>query len=240
MLSRFRPFLTPLVVALASAAPAASWANSFAECPQFFAGKPPTVTGYGQLRAVCFNEFAVLHSGQTKTPIFVAQRLNAKALNKAKDLKRKDKYYEEARLPDAERAYLSDYRNSGYSRGHMAAAGDMSTVQGKAQSYSLSNMVPQDPKQNGNAWSRIEQDTRRYIRRAKGDVYVITGPVFGNAPRTIGDNRVWVPQAVFKMVYDPSTNQRWVHLQANQASTRAGKPISYEAFVQQTGIRLID
>ena len=236
MFSRLSVFLAPVL--LCAAAPAL--AAGFDDCPQFFSGKPPSTSAYGQLRPLCFEEFAVLHSGQTKTPIFVAQRLNARMLEQAKDLKRSDKFYEEARLPEAERAQLSDYRRSGLSRGHMAGAADMGTKFGKAQSYSLANMVPQDPKQNGNAWSRIEQDTRRYIRRAKGDVYVITGPVFGNAPRTIGDNRVWVPQAVFKMVYDPATNQRWVHLQANQASTRAGKPISYEAFVQQTGIRLID
>ena len=102
-------------------------------------------------------------------------------------------------------------------------------------------MVPQDPTQNGKPWSQIEQDTRRYIRRARGDVYVITGPVFSSRkPHTIGDSEVWVPDAVFKMVYDPATGERWVHLQANQKSTRAGKPISYEEFVQRTGIRLLN
>ncbi|MFC3217028.1 hypothetical protein [Comamonas sp. JC664] len=34
----------------------------------------------------------MLHSGQTKTPIFVAQRLNARMLDQAKDLKRSDKF----------------------------------------------------------------------------------------------------------------------------------------------------
>ena len=237
MFSRLSVFLAPVL--LCAAAPAL--AAGFDDCPQFFSGKPPSISAYGQLRPLCFEEFAVLHSGQTKTPIFVAQRLNARMLEQAKDLKRSDKFYEEARLPEAQRALLADYRRSGLSRGHMAAAGDMATRFGKAQSYSLANMVPQDPTQNGKPWSQIEQDTRRYIRRAKGDVYVITGPVFSShKPRTIGEGKVWVPDAVFKMVFDPSTNQRWVHLQDNKASTRAGEPLSYEAFVQKTGIRLLD
>lgn len=223
---------------LCAAAPAL--AAGFDDCPQFFAGKPPSTSAYGQLRQICLDEFAVLHSGQTKTPIFVAQRLNARMLEKAKDLKRSDKFYAESRLPSADRAQLSDYKHSGLSRGHMAAAGDMSTKQGKAQSYSLANMVPQDPTQNGKPWSQIEQDTRRYIRRAQGDVFVITGPVFGKQRRTIGEGQVWVPDAVFKMVYDPATGQRWVHLQDNQPSAKAGKPLSYEEFVQRTGIRLLD
>lgn len=249
MFSRLSVFLAPVL--LCAAAPAL--AAGFDDCPQFFSGKPPNTNAYGQLRQICLNEFAVLHSGQTKTPIFVAQRLNARMLEQAKDLKRRDKFYPESRLPSADRAQLSDYKNSGLSRGHMAAAGDMSTKDGKAQSYSLANMVPQDPTQNGKPWSQIEQDTRSYIRRAKGDVFVITGPVFRpvlrtvgdsqvDSPerRTIGDGQVWVPDAVFKMVYDPSTGQRWVHLQDNQPSTKAGPPISYAEFVQRTGIRLLD
>ncbi|MCS4293397.1 endonuclease G [Comamonas sp. BIGb0152] len=236
MFSRLSVFLAPVL--LCAAAPAL--AAGFDDCPQFFSGKPPSTTAYGQLRELCLDEYAVLHSGQSKTPIFVAQRLNARMLNLAKDLKRKDKFREDARLPERERARLSDYRSSGFSRGHMAAAADMSTEQGKAQSYLLSNMVPQDITQNGKAWSQIEQDTRRYIRRAQGDVFVITGPVFGKQHRTIGDGQVWVPDAVFKMVYDPSTGQRWVHLQDNQPSTKAGPPISYAEFVQRTGIRLLD
>ena len=239
----FRPIAHLALFALpALLLPAATaFAAGFGDCPQFFAGKPPAIAGYGQQRALCFEEFAVLHSGQTKTPLYTAQRLNARMLKKAAKLGRSDKFYEEARLPEAERALLADYRRSGLSRGHMAAAGDMATRFGKAQSYSLANMVPQDPTQNGKPWSQIEQDTRRYIRRAKGDVYVITGPVFSShKPRTIGEGKVWVPDAVFKMVFDPSTNQRWVHLQDNKASTRAGEPLSYEAFVQKTGIRLLD
>lgn len=236
MFSRLSVFLAPVL--LCAAAPAL--AAGFDECPQFFSGKPPSTSAYGQLRPLCFEEFAVLHSGQTKTPIFVAQRLNARMLEQAKDLKRNAKFFPEARLPARERAQLSDYRNSGLSRGHMAAAGDMSTAHGKAQCYSLANMVPQDITQNNRSWSQIEQDTRRYIRRAQGDVFVITGPVFGKQHRTIGDGQVWVPDAVFKMVYDPSTGQRWVHLQDNQPSTKAGPPISYAEFVQRTGIRLLD
>lgn len=234
----FRPSIL-LAPALLSCT-ATAFAAGFGDCPQFFAGKPPAIAGYGQQRALCFEEFAVLHSGQTKTPLYTAQRLNARMLKKAAKLGRSDKFYEEARLPEAERALLADYRRSGLSRGHMAAAGDMATRFGKAQSYSLANMVPQDPTQNGKPWAQIEKDTRRYIRRAQGDVYVITGPVFGPHPRKIGAGQVWVPDAIFKMVYDPATGQRWVHLQANQTSTRATKPISYEAFVRRTGIRLVD
>jgi endonuclease G len=232
MFSRLSVFLAPVL--LCAAAPAL--AAGFDDCPQFFSGKPPNTNAYGQLRQICLNEFAVLHSGQTKTPIFVAQRLNAHMLEQAKDLKRRDKFYPESRLPSADRAQLSDYKNSGLSRGHMAAAGDMSTKDGKAQSYSLANMVPQNPQNNSGPWARIEQDTRRYALRAQGDVFVITGPVFEPDSARIGSRGVRVPAYLYKLVYDAHTGKAWAHWQRNQAGERVSAPIPYEELVRRTGI----
>ena len=227
--------------ALLAALPFSAAAAGFADCPQFFpGGKPPAAPAKPKLRELCFSEFAVLHSGKTKTPVYVAQRLNAAMLRQGQDLKRSDRFYPEARLPRAERAELSDYKGSGFSRGHMAPAGDMSTPEGKAQSFSLANMVPQDSKQNGGPWARIEKDTRRYIeRRAKGDVFVFTGPIYEGKLATIGQNGVAVPTAVFKLVYDSKTGKSRAHIQDNASTARVGPPVSYEKFVERTGLRLL-
>lgn len=180
----------------------------------------------------------MLHSGETRTPVFVAERLNRQAVQDA-DEKRADKFFADARLPRAERSELSDYKGSGYARGHMAPAGDMPTPVAMAQSFSLANMVPQSQKQNSGPWAKIEKDTRHYASRAKGDVYVITGPVFDQSSTTIGANRVRVPSHLFKLVYDASTNRAWAHWQANADGTKAGPPISYRELVQRTGVRFL-
>ncbi|HRK84261.1 DNA/RNA non-specific endonuclease [Alcaligenes sp. Lyrl_28] len=213
--------------------------TSFAHCPQFFPGARPVVPMAYTQRELCFSSFAILHSGQTKTPVFVAQRLNRQHIQAAKGIKRTDRFYAEARLPRAERAELNDYRGSGYSRGHMAPAGDMASEQGMAQSFSLANMVPQNQIHNAGPWNKIEADTRQYVSRAAGQVYVFTGPVFERNARTIGANQVAVPSHLFKLVYDATTGRAWVHWQANQASTRAGPPISYPEFVRRTGLHLL-
>ncbi len=222
------------------ASPSSSAPTSFKACPQHFAGgQPPITPAAPKLRELCFNDFAVLHSGNTKTPVYVAQRLNRKMLQDGQGIKRTDRFYAEARLPSAERAELEDYKGSGWSRGHMGPAGDMATEEGKAQSFSLANMVPQDPKQNGGPWSRVEEDTRKYVMRARGDVYVITGPVFEPGAQTIGAGRVVVPSHVFKLVYDPSTGKSWAHWQENSPNAQVGRPISYQELVSRTRMELL-
>ena len=222
-------------------APAAQSADnqSFKDCRIFFAaGQPPAVTAQAPLRDLCYDAFAIMHNGNTRTPMFVAQRMN-KALVEDADEKRTNRFYADARLPRAERAELSDYKGSGYSRGHMAPAADMPTAQAMAQSFSLANMVPQSIKQNSGPWAHIEKDTRRYAGRAAGDVFIITGPVYDGSHSTIGSNQVAVPTHLFKLVYDASTNRAWAHWQANRDNERVSKPISYADLVQRTGIEFL-
>nr|WP_232431551.1 DNA/RNA non-specific endonuclease [Cupriavidus sp. UYPR2.512] len=217
--------------------------RNFDRCPQFFAqGAVPQVRNVQSLkpRALCFEAFAVLHSGTTKTPVYVAERLNSERVADAQDEERTNKFFADARLPRAERAELDDYKGSGYDRGHMAPAGDMPNATAMAQSFSLANMVPQAPQNNRKSWAGIEKATRKYVWRAKGDVYVITGPVFGSAaPATIGQDQVWVPQYLFKLVYDSTTHRAWIHWIENSDSARAGQPTTYRELVKRTGVEFL-
>ncbi len=210
--------------------------TDFSKCSQFFAkAKPPIIKPQPKLRALCFDAFAILHSGVRKTPIYVAQKLSRASVVDA-DEKRRDKFYEEGRLPYEERAKLEDYKHSGWSRGHMAPAGDMPTPSAMTQSFSLANMVPQAIKHNGGAWANtVEKATRQYAARARGNVYVITGPVFDSS-LTIGAGQVAVPSHLFKLVYDEERNVAWAHWHANSDDTRGSKPISYAELVRRTGV----
>jgi endonuclease G len=236
-----------LIVALALASGTLSptfpaFAADFSQCPQFFAGGvPPSVPALQARgpRALCFDAFAVMYSGTSKTPVYVAERLNRAQLIDAKDEERTNRFYEEARLPSADRSHLNDYKGSGFDRGHMAPAADMPTAQAMAQSFSLANMVPQAPVNNRKSWAGIEKATRKYAMRADGDVYVISGPVFDAHPSTIGAGNVAVPTHLFKLVYDASSHRAWAHWIDNTDEARAGKPISYAELVQRTGIQFL-
>ncbi|MDB5745098.1 MAG: non-specific endonuclease [Polaromonas sp.] len=198
----------------------------------------PVVPPAPKQRELCYEAFAVLHSGETRTPVFVAEKLNRQSILDA-DEKRSDKFFADARLPQGERAELSDYKGSGYTKGHMAPAANMPTPTAMDQSFSLANMVPQVARHNSGPWAKIENDTRKYASRAKGDVFVITGPVFDQSSVTIGANQVRVPSHLFKLVYDEQTGRAWAHWQANADSTKVGPPISYRELVQRTGLNLL-
>ena len=193
-------------------------------------------------RALCYDAFAILHSGESKTPVFVAQRLNRSSIADA-DEKRTNRYFQDARLRSAERATLDDYKGSGFDRGHMAPAGDMPTAQAMAQSFSLANMVPQAPGHNRGVWAKsVEAATRKYAARATGDVYVITGPVYvpgiADSP-SIGRGQVRVPKYLFKLVYDEQKGKTWAYWQENSDSVMGLPQISYEELVKLTGISFL-
>ena len=240
-----RPRLLLAACVLALAAPAqAAFERCLSLFPHQYVPQLPK-TSIHKMRPLCFDDFAELYSATSKTPVYAVERLNRRDFDNARKRKRgRNPFYEEARLPRAERSTLDDYRASlpdgqRMDRGHVVPAGDMTSDQGFAQSFSLANMVPQVPKANQGPWNRIEQNTRQYVRRAQGDVYIFTGPVFGPRPARLGPNQVWVPQAMFKLVYDVAQNRAWAHWLPNTADARVQAPISHEELTRRIGFDLL-
>ena len=231
--------------------------DDFEKCKSsFFNGKPPVVgpTSDAKLRSLCYDGFATLYSGTHKIPVYSAEVLNKATLGYENHQERTNFFFEDARLRKAERALLSDYEGSGFDRGHAFPAEDGRAPEPMAQSFSLSNMVPQAPKHNRNLWLGYEKATRKYALRAQGNVYVITGSVVnasqctianalsGAMPRrydlqacTIG-NGVAVPAFIYKVVFDPAAQRAWAYWTQNTNEQKAGAPISYAEAVRLTGI----
>lgn len=190
--------------------------------------------------ALCSNHFAVLYSGRSKTPLVVVERLSREQMSDAQDEKRTNEFFADSRLPRSARAELDDFRGSGLDRGHLAPAGDQPDQSSMAQSFALSNIVPQDPLNNRKTWAKIEKDVRKFVRRAQGNVYVFSGPLFrSQEERTIGRNHVWVPSHLFKLVYDEASGRSWAYLLANTAEARVEAPTDYPSFVREAGWQLL-
>ncbi|WP_429500643.1 DNA/RNA non-specific endonuclease (plasmid) [Robbsia andropogonis] len=224
--------------------PAAAFAApDFAVCSStFYEGAAPVATAKqpGQRYALCFADFAVLYSGESKTPIYSAEHLTPENLRAARGERRTNVFYEEARLPSDARARLEDYRGSGFDRGHMSPAADRSSPEAMAQSFSLANMVPQAPENNRGVWAKnVERPTRNYAMRSSAGVYVLTGPIYIGARRTIGPDNVWVPDKLFKLVYDPARRKAWCFILDNADDARVQGVYSYADLVRIIGMQLL-
>ena len=225
-------FLSLLAIVLTLLSPTSAFAL-FEECKDLFPGQQVPVTTQAG-RDLCFDSFAVYYSPQDKKPIYAIEKLNREQLL-APHPRRSNQFYEEARLPSAERALLLDYRGSGFDRGHNAPAGDMSNERAMAQSFSLANMMPQARQNNQGIWAKnVEEPTRLYVKRAAGDIYVFTGST-GNQG-SIGRSRVTIPSHLFKLVYDPHKNDAWAYWIENTNEAQMSPPITYSELVAKTGI----
>ncbi len=217
---------------------------SFDGCADIFPGATPintaTVPAAMKPMALCSDNFAVLYSQTSKTPLVVVERLNAAQLKDAKGEERTNQFYADPRIPKGARAELSDYRSQhpAVDRGHQSPAADAPNANAMAQSFALSNMVPQDPTNNRKIWSKVEADVRKFAVRAGGNVFVFTGPLFDAGYSTVGDNKVWVPTRLFKLVYDASSKRAWAYVLPN-AEIRIQKPMDYDTFVKTTGLKLL-
>lgn len=108
------------------------------------------------------------------------------------------------------RASLSDYKNSGYDRGHLApAANHKRNKEEMGDTFYLSNMCPQCPKLNRGYWVKLEKHVRD-LTHAYQNVEVFTGPLYRPYNerdgkryvkyQVIGKNDVAVPTHFFKLI----------------------------------------
>ena len=97
----------------------------------------------------------------------------------------------------------ADYTRSGYDKGHMAPAADMKwSPEAMKESFYFSNMCPQHPQLNRRGWKNLEEKIRNWAI-ADSAIIIICGPIIEKQPKTIGKNKVVVPQRFFKVVLSP-------------------------------------
>lgn len=98
-------------------------------------------------------------------------------------------------------AMREDYRDSGWTKGHLAPAADFSwSDEAMDGTFRFVNCCPQDETLNSKDWQYLERQVRRWAEDY-GRVWVVSGPIIGeNKYGTIGDRKVVVPDEFFKAV----------------------------------------
>lgn len=179
-------------------------------CPALFAGgKAPMFNNRSVAAAndatICFQTFAVYHSEKTRTPLWAAEHLTRSAMHQAEKMRREgNEFREEESVGAHYRAWLRDYVRSGFDRGHMAPSGNQPDLETQRNTFTLANVVPQNPKLNRGLWADYEASIRQ-IAIQRGEIYVITGVLYeGSQVQRIG-GRVIVPTSIYKAVLDPAS-----------------------------------
>lgn len=133
-----------------------------------------------------------------------------------------------------------DYKHSGYDRGHLAPAADMSWSKvTMEESFYISNISPQLPSFNRGVWKRLEGKIREWAKKYD-TLYVVTGPVLKDSLKTIGANQVFLPEYFYKalLVYTTADQNAIGFVLPNRKSSTAidSFAVSVDSVESITGI----
>ncbi len=156
---------------------------------------PTSTTG----AIVKHNFFTLSYSEKYEQAEWVAYELSPKQLSK-NEWERP--YFVEDKSVQTKSADWRNYKNSGYDRGHLCPAGDRRfSFEAYNETFLTSNISPQNHDFNSGIWNRLEQKTRYWAQKYDG-VYVITGGILKENLKTIGTEKVAVPEEFFKIIIE--------------------------------------
>ena len=111
------------------------------------------------------------------------------------NLSRSDDFREDKSLPkNCYKVDESDYRGSGYDRGHLMPSGDRTkSKSANSSSFLMVNMIPQHPSNNRQVWRELEIYSRKLVNRGL-TLHSFAG---GNGQiKTINKGKMSVPRNV--------------------------------------------
>ena len=126
------------------------------EIPAFLTDRPEEV--------IWHDGYTVSFNRRTKIPNWVAWELT-KARTEG-TVSRSDDFQPDPDVKKGSTAEDSDYRGSGYDRGHMCPAADNKySEQAMTECFYFSNMCPQLHSLNGGDWKELEEKCRKWARK---------------------------------------------------------------------------
>jgi len=154
--------------------------------------------------------FAVRFDTTRKTPNWTAHSLSPEQMAKIKansGKSKRPKFSPDPNLAGDAQALDKSYRKSGFSRGHIVPANDMSWSKTSYDAtFHLSNVVPQKQTFNAGTWLGAEDAFRKYVKAKNVTMWNFSG-VYGvvDSEPTIGvdPNNPTVPKCYYKVITAP-------------------------------------
>ena len=143
--------------------------------------------------------YTASYNSDTRLPNWVAWQLTAEHTSGPHKRGGID-FAEDEDVPEP-RATDWDYYRSGYDRGHLCPSADNKWSEAaQRESFLFTNICPQNHSLNAGDWNEMEQQCRRWADEL-GSIYIVSGPIlYKGRHKTIGKNKVVVPEAFFKVV----------------------------------------
>jgi len=158
------------------------------------------------------SDYVLSYDRRNRVPHWVFEHLTKESVNKVEGVDRANcEFQEDKSIHEFHRSKNTDYKLSGYDRGHMAPAGNHRRNQEMCnETFFLSNMAPQVGRGfNRDKWEHLERYARKMTKLYK-NVYVCTGPLYLPHQEedgkmyvkyeVIGANHVSVPTHFFKVI----------------------------------------
>jgi len=157
-------------------------------------------------------DYIVSYDRRNRVPHWVFEHLTRESCHKVEGVDRANSEFKvDTSIHPFFQSSNTDYKYSGYDRGHMAPAGNHRKDQDMCnETFLLSNMAPQVGRGfNRDKWEHLERYVRKMTKLYR-NVYVCTGPLYlphveGDGKmyvkyEVIGQNNVSVPTHFFKVV----------------------------------------
>lgn len=194
-----------------------------APCLQFYlGGRPPTAIrpAARDHRLFCRSFYALTYSTRQRNPVWTSYRLTRDMVQGADRIPRRSRRFApQAGLTSAEQGNHDDYVHPPFHRGHMTPDNDAPNLAMQADTYVVSNIVPQIGGFNSGLWAQLESAVHR-LAASEGEVFVVTGPIY--APSLTPMNGIAVPSHVFKAIFVPSRGFALAFISTNAHPTACG------------------
>jgi len=146
---------------------------------------------------IVYSNHVLEYDSARRVPRWVAEHLTKDQVKQEVAKRKGVNFSPDPLVPMQFRSTNQDYWGSGWSRGHMAPAGDNKHCQDSMNdTFYLTNIVPQDMDNNGGYWNRLEIWVRGLTDQYQ-DVWVVSGPL-------------WLPQEKVEIKDDVADNNEIV------------------------------
>lgn len=141
-------------------------------------------------------QYALSYNCQAGIANWVSWQLNRSWLGRVERL---DDFRPDTDLPEGcYAARPSDYRGSGYDRGHLTPSGDRTKrKRDNSATFLMTNMIPQSPANNREVWRELEEYSRDLVSQGK-ELYIVAGGQ--DRAKKIAKGKIIVPKYTWKVI----------------------------------------